>query len=104
MSQSPPKSSAAKPAAQRELRPAEAKAAAARQVVQPSRRRKLTAFDLGFLIGLIAVAIGIFAGFGAYAGSQGDLAEYLTHQFNQPFSPLLSKMMGELSNRLLKFP
>jgi len=77
---------AAKPAAQRELRPAEAKSAAARQLAQPSRRRKLTPFDMGFLIGLIAVAIGIFVGFGTYAGSQGDLAEYVTHQFNQPFS------------------
>jgi hypothetical protein len=78
--------SQAKPAPQRELRPAEAKAAAARQAAQATRRRTLSPFDLAFLIGLIAVAIGVFVGFGLYAGSQANLAEYLTHQFSQPFT------------------
>ena len=43
-------------------------------------RRKLARFDLGWIIGLLVVTVGIFVGFHAYAGSREELAKYLTHQ------------------------
>jgi hypothetical protein len=58
-----------------------AKAAAAGRVSQPNPwRRKLALFDKIFLLGLILAVAGIFVAFHDYAGSQPNLAQYLTHQ------------------------
>ena len=58
-----------------------AKPAKAAQLLQPNRwRRKLTRFDLSWIIGLLLAAVGIFAACQHYAGSQQKLVEYLTHQ------------------------
>ncbi len=58
-----------------------AKPATAAQLLHPNRwRRKLSLFDRGWIIGLLLAAVGIFAAFHHYAGSQAALAQYLTHQ------------------------
>ena len=51
------------------------------KLLQPSPwRRKLTPFDLGWIIGLLLIAVGIFVAFQDYAGSQQSLAKYLVDQ------------------------
>ncbi|MGA2542068.1 MAG: hypothetical protein ABSG78_10995 [Verrucomicrobiota bacterium] len=58
-----------------------AKPPTAAQLLQPHRwRRKLAPFDLSWTIGLLLVAVGIFAAFQHYAGSKQNLVTYLTHQ------------------------
>jgi hypothetical protein len=58
-----------------------AKPATAGKVLQPSPwRRKLSPFDLGWIIGLLVVAIGLFVVCQDYAGSQADLAKQIANQ------------------------